>query len=172
MFGSLAHKEKEDVLGARPAVRPAARAQLPNGRPLGDYPETLVLYRKHAGEKAMGRGRVGTARLKQLRPGDVGMSIVTHLKLVCGAWKSRWREENLTRIRESERLIPVLPLDAGVGRYYGEVRADLERKGTPIGAYDLLIAAHALSLGLILVTNNTREFRRIPQLIVENWAEE
>jgi tRNA(fMet)-specific endonuclease VapC len=68
-------------------------------------------------------------------------------------------------------LIPVLPLEVSTGAHYGEVRAALERKGTPIGAYDLLIAAHALSLGLTLVTNNTREFRRVPHLIVENWAE-
>jgi tRNA(fMet)-specific endonuclease VapC len=112
------------------------------------------------------------ARLRQLKPGDVGMSIVTHLELVYGAWKSPWREENLARIRELERLIPVLPLDTSAGRHYGEVRAYLERKGTLIGAYDLLIAAHALALGLTLVTNNLREFRRVPQLVVENWAEE
>ena len=112
------------------------------------------------------------ARLRQLKPGDVGMSIVTHLELVYGAWKSLRREENLARIRELEQLIPVLPLDASAGRHYGEVRADLERKGTLIGAYDLLIAAHALALGLTLVTNNLREFRRVPQLLVDNWAEE
>lgn len=112
------------------------------------------------------------ARLQRLRPGDVGMSIITHLELVYGAWKSQRRQENLARIRELERLIPVLPLDIGADRHYGEVLADLERKGTPIGAYDLLIAAHALSLGLILVTNNPREFRRVPRLILENWAEE
>lgn len=112
------------------------------------------------------------AHLKQLMPGDVGMSIITYLELVYGACKSQRRQENLGHIRELERLIPVLSLDARASRHYGEVRADLERKGTPIGAYDLLIAAHALSLGLILVTNNAREFRRVPQLIVENWVDE
>jgi tRNA(fMet)-specific endonuclease VapC len=112
------------------------------------------------------------ARLQRLKAGDVGMSIITHLELVYGACKCQGRQENLSRIRELERLIPVLPMDTGVGRHFGEVRAALERKGTPIGAYDLLIAAHALSLGLILVTDNAREFRRIPQLNLENWAEE
>ncbi len=112
------------------------------------------------------------ARLQQLKPGDVGMSIITHLELVYGAYKSQRRQENLASIRALERLIPVLPLDVGVGQHYGEVRADMEGKGTPIGAHDLLIAAHALSLALILVTNNVREFRRIPQLSLENWAEE
>jgi tRNA(fMet)-specific endonuclease VapC len=112
------------------------------------------------------------ARLQQLKPGDVGMSIITHLELVYGAWKSQHREANLLRLRELERVILVLPLDAGASRHYGQVRAELERKGSPIGAYDLLIAAHALALGLTLVTNNAREFCRVPQLIVENWAEE
>ena len=99
------------------------------------------------------------------------MSIITHLELVYGAWKSQCREMNLLRIQELEQLIPVLPLDASVGRHYGEMRAELERKGSPIGAYDLLIAAQALTLGLTLVTNNTREFRRVPRLKLENWAE-
>lgn len=111
-------------------------------------------------------------RLRQLRQGDVGMSVITHLELVYGAWKSQHREANLLQIQALERLIPALPLDPNSGRHYGEVRAALERKGTPIGAYDLLIAAQALSLGLILVTNNAREFHRVLQLIVENWAEE
>jgi tRNA(fMet)-specific endonuclease VapC len=111
------------------------------------------------------------ARLQRLRPGDVGMSVITYLELVYGAWKSQRREENLERIKELEPLIPVLAIDASAGRHYGQVRAELERKGSPIGAYDLLIAAHALSLGLTLVTNNVREFRRIAQLRVENWAE-
>ncbi|SPE22457.1 tRNA(fMet)-specific endonuclease VapC [Acidobacteriia bacterium SbA2] len=112
------------------------------------------------------------ARLRDLRPGDVGMSVITHLEMVHGAWKSLRREENLGRIEELESLIPVLPLDASAGQHYGQVRAELERKGSPIGAYDLLIASHALSLGLTLVTNNVREFRRVPQLRVENWVEE
>ncbi len=111
------------------------------------------------------------SRLAGLRPGDVGMSVITDLELIYGAWKSKHREASLLRIQELERLIPVLPLDAGVGQTYGQMRAELERKGTPIGAYDLLIAAHALTLGLTLVTNNVREFRRVPRLIVENWAE-
>jgi len=111
------------------------------------------------------------ARLQRLRPGDVGMSVITYLELVYGAWKSQRREENLERIKDLELLVPVLAMDASTGQHYGQVRAELERKGSPIGAYDLLIAAHALSLGLTLVTNNVRELRRIAQLRVENWAE-
>jgi tRNA(fMet)-specific endonuclease VapC len=111
------------------------------------------------------------SRLQQLRPGDVGMSVVTFLELTYGAWKSQHPEENLARLEQLERLIPAQPLDSWVARDYARVRAELERKGTPIGAYDLLIAAHALSLGLTLVTNNLREFRRVPGLKVENWID-
>jgi tRNA(fMet)-specific endonuclease VapC len=110
-------------------------------------------------------------RFQNLRPGDVGMSVVTHLELVYGAWKSRDRDANLQRIQGLERLIPVLPLDGSVANHYGRLRAELESKGTPIGAYDLLIAAQALASGLTLVTNNVREFRRVPRLRIENWAQ-
>ena len=110
-------------------------------------------------------------RFRRLRPGDVGMSVVTNLELVYGAWKSQHREANLQQIHSLERLIPVLPLDASVSHHYGQIRAELESKGSPIGAYDLLIAAHARALGLTLVTNNVREFRRVPQLPVEDWTE-
>jgi tRNA(fMet)-specific endonuclease VapC len=111
------------------------------------------------------------ARLRQLRPGDIGMSVVTYLELVYGAWKSDQLETNLDRLEQLRNLIPVQSLAADVGRYYGRVRAELEKKGVPIGAYDLMIAAHALSLGLTVVTNNVREFARVDGLRLDNWAE-
>jgi len=110
------------------------------------------------------------ARLQQTRPGDLGMSVVTYLELSYGAWKSDRHEESLIGIERLRRLVPVAPLDESVASQYGRVRTELERKGTPIGPYDLLIAAHALNLGLILVTNNVREFARVGGLKVENWA--
>ena len=73
------------------------------------------------------------------------------------------------RVEEILALIEVLALDAGVDRYYAEIRAELEAQGTPIGPNDLLIASHALSHGLTLVTANSAEFARIPGLPVENW---
>src|SRR5436309_1231834 len=109
-------------------------------------------------------------RFERLRPGDVGMSIVTYLELVYGAWKSQRAEANLAIIEQLRLIIPVQPLEVGVATHYGRLRTDLERKGKPIGGYDLLIAAHALELGLILVTNNIREFARVDGLRVENWA--
>jgi tRNA(fMet)-specific endonuclease VapC len=110
------------------------------------------------------------SRFEKLRPGDVGMSIVTYLELVYGAWKSAPKQENVATVQELSRLIPVQPLDTAVADHYGRIRSELERAGSPIGAYDLLIAAHALSLDLTLVTNNLREFARIPGLRVENWT--
>jgi tRNA(fMet)-specific endonuclease VapC len=115
-------------------------------------------------------GRV-LSRLERMRPGDVGMSVVTYLELVYGAWKSQQVEANLAKIEQLRRLIPAQPLDADVAKHYGRLRADLEKKGVPIGAYDLLIAAHALTLGLTLVTNNLREFARVEGLRLDNWAE-
>jgi virulence-associated protein VagC len=71
---------------------------------------------------------------------------------------------------ESLSQLEIVPFDAVAAAAYGPVRAALERQGTPIGAMDMLIAAHALSLRLTLVTNNTREFARVQGLSVENWA--
>src|SRR5258708_24643251 len=110
------------------------------------------------------------SRFEKLRPGDVGMSIVTYLELVYGAWKSARKQENVATVQELSRLIPVQPLDTAVADHYGRIRSQLERARSPVGAYDLLIAAHALSLDLTLVTNNLREFARIPGLRVENWT--
>src|SRR5208337_1301800 len=80
------------------------------------------------------------ARLQRLRPGDVGMSVVTYLELVFGAWKSQAVESNLAGIERMRVLIPAQPHDVGVAEKYGRIRAELERLGRPIGAYDLLIA--------------------------------
>ncbi len=99
------------------------------------------------------------------------MSIVTYLELVYGAYKSQAVEANLAQLERLRLLISVLPLEVDVALHYGRLRTELERKGSTIGAYDLLIAAHALSLGLTLVTNNVREFRRVGALRLENWAE-
>lgn len=110
-------------------------------------------------------------RLERLRPGDVGMSVVTYLELVYGAHKSQQVEANVARIRQLSHLIPVQALDTTAATHYGRLRAGFAKSGPLIGAYDLLIAAHALTLGLTLVTNNVHEFRRVPGLRLENWAD-
>ena len=71
-------------------------------------------------------------RFSRVRPGDVGMSVITCLELVYGAWKSERAEANLKKIEELRAIIPVLPLETTVVEHYGRLRAELERKGTPI----------------------------------------
>lgn len=109
-------------------------------------------------------------RLARLVPGTVGMSLITFGELRFGAEKSIQRTRALATLDRLIELIPVLVPDAAVGERYGALRARLERAGTPIGNNDLWIAAHAQALGVTLVTNNTREFGRVPKLKLENWA--
>ena len=91
-------------------------------------------------------------------------------ELLYGAEKSAQPEHNLERIESFTARLEVLPFDDRAAAHFGSIRAELERKGEPIGAYDLMIAGHARSAGLRLVTNNEREFNRVPGLLVENWA--
>ena len=109
-------------------------------------------------------------RLERLSPGEVGMSVVTYGELCHGAAKSQHRTKSLRVLRELTELIAVLPLETSASEHYGKIRGALEQKGRPIGNNDLWIAAHALSLGVILVTNNIREFTRVPGLTSESWA--
>lgn len=88
--------------------------------------------------------------------------------LIVGAEKSVQVERNLHVIEGFTARLVVLPYDVDAANHTGQIRADLERKGTPVGAYDYMIAGHARSQGLIVVTNNRREFDRVPGLRVEN----
>jgi tRNA(fMet)-specific endonuclease VapC len=101
---------------------------------------------------------------------DVVTSVVCAAELRFGAEKSKRRAEAMRRLDVFLRAVRALPLEVTVLEAYGHVRADLARRGKPIGPLDTFIAAHALSLGLILVTNNTRELRRVPGLVVEDWS--
>ena len=104
-----------------------------------------------------------------LLPSQVGISSITQAELDFGVAKSGSRRN---RRALDKFLLPleVYNFDARAARIYGDLRAQLEAAGTPIGAMDTLIAAHALALGHIMVTNNTREFQRVPHLQLENWA--
>jgi tRNA(fMet)-specific endonuclease VapC len=102
--------------------------------------------------------------------GDIGISTVTLAELHYGAAKSQFPERNQQALTAFTLPLEIVPFDAAAAAAYGPVRAALERQGTPIGAMDMLIAAHALSLRLTLVTNNTREFARVQGLSVENWT--
>lgn len=112
-------------------------------------------------------GKIGT-KLTSLPPGSVCTSIIVAAELRFGAAK---RKSGLLSERISLALdsLDVVPFEAPADEVYARSRASLERRGTPIGANDLLIAAHALALGCVLVTANEREFRRVEGLEVENW---
>jgi tRNA(fMet)-specific endonuclease VapC len=109
--------------------------------------------------------------LKKLDLGDVFLSVITLAELEYGVEKSEHREKNKIALIGFLSPFEVLPFSHKAAVAYGEIRATLEKKGQIIGPYDLLIAAHALSEDIILVTNNVREFARIPNLQVENWSE-
>lgn len=101
---------------------------------------------------------------------ELAMSVVTLGELRFGAEKSQSRERSLIAITRLVQLIPVYALPEIAGEHYGQIRADLNHIGQPIGNNDLWLAAHARAAGWILVTNNEREFIRVPGLQVENWV--
>ena len=109
-------------------------------------------------------------RFERCAIGDIGLSTVTLAELQYGVEKSAFPARNQEALEAFTLPLALVPFDADAAVAYGPVRAALERQGTPIGAMDLLIAAHALSLRVILVTNNTREFARVEGLQVENWV--
>jgi len=97
------------------------------------------------------------------------MSSITLGELHYGAEKSARRSENLTAVEHFVARLDVLPFEAKAAAHYGQLRAELERAGTPCGPHDMQIGGHARSEGLIVVTNNVREFARMPGLRTENW---
>lgn len=107
---------------------------------------------------------------REYQVGDIAISSITLAELRYGVAKSHYREKNAKALDEFILPLEILPFDEEATRTYGEIRAALEKAGTPIGSMDLLIAAHAASLGVALVTNNTREFSRVPDLILADWT--
>ncbi len=110
-------------------------------------------------------------RLLEHEPEEVCISSITYYELMYGVEKSQARERN--HLALTLFLSPITILDYGekAAEESGRVRAELERRGTPIGPMDIQIAGHARSEGLILVTNNTREFESVERLVIENWTE-
>jgi tRNA(fMet)-specific endonuclease VapC len=109
-------------------------------------------------------------RFTRAAPGSLGISIITWGELCFGAAKSSDAAGAHSLLEQFSRVVQVVPLTPEAGLHYGEVRASLQRAGAPIGNNDLWIAAHALALGVPLVTNNVREFERVPGLKLENWV--
>jgi tRNA(fMet)-specific endonuclease VapC len=110
-------------------------------------------------------------RFRKLRPGEAALSVITYGELLYGAAKSEQRVRAIEQLHELVRVLPALSLPEAAAEAYGTIRAELELNGEMIGNNDLWIAAHALAAGLILVTNNEKEFRRVRRLKVQNWTE-
>ncbi len=108
-------------------------------------------------------------RIRRLRIGDLGMSTIVLSELQYGVTKSAQPQRNQAVLDAFVASLEIAVYDAQASVVYGPVRAELENHGQPIGPMDLLIAAHALSLGATLVTHNTREYNRVPGLRVEDW---
>jgi tRNA(fMet)-specific endonuclease VapC len=109
-------------------------------------------------------------RLRTTNISEISISSITLSELFYGVSKSSKPEQNFLALTQFVAPLEILPFNGEAAQYYGNLRAHLEKQGTPIGSLDMLIAAHALSLGSILVTNNVKEFRRVPNLNIENWA--
>jgi len=109
-------------------------------------------------------------RFKVMELGQVGISSIAVSELQYGVSKSKRKNENQQRLDEFLLPFEIVPYDEKASRQYGDIRADLEKRGVVIGPLDLLIAAQAVSRDLVLVTNNEKEFERIKSLEVENWV--
>ena len=110
-------------------------------------------------------------KLQEVDPADVCISSITYAALVHGVEKSAAIDKNRLALSLLLANIEILDFDVDAAECYGKIRADLEKKGTPIGPLDMMIAGHAMSLGYKVVTNNVKEFKRVSDLKVENWTE-
>ncbi len=109
-------------------------------------------------------------RFLEYQVGDIGISSITLSELRYGVAKSTHREKNAKALDEFIIPLELVSYDESAAHVYGDIRAALEKAGTPIGSMDMLIAAHAVSLGIPLVTNNIREFLRVPSLKIIDWT--
>ena len=109
-------------------------------------------------------------RLKKTPVGDVCISVITKSELLYGVAVSPRRQQDEAALHAFLRYVEVLDFPDEAAPHYAKIRADLKTRGTMIGANDLFIAAHARALGRTLVTNNTSEFGRVPDLAIENWT--
>lgn len=108
-------------------------------------------------------------KFMELDPDDICISSITYAELAYGVEKSQARDKNRIALTVLLSEIQIVPFDDLAAQVYGMVRADLQKKRTPIGSLDTLIAAHAKALNLTLITNNTRESARVDGLLLEDW---
>ncbi|WP_019936172.1 tRNA(fMet)-specific endonuclease VapC [Bordetella sp. FB-8] len=102
--------------------------------------------------------------------GQISISTITLMELIYGAEKSAEPEANLAIVEGLAARLEVLDYNSAAAAHTGQIRAELAKQGSPVGPYDAQIAGHARSLGLVVVTNNTREYQRIPGLRIEDWV--
>lgn len=112
-----------------------------------------------------------TNRLASQQPEDIVISTITQLELYYGAYRSVQHQRNLEILQRFFSQFNIIHLDSEAARIAGRIRADLAASGTPIGPYDVQIAAIAMANNLILVTHNTKEFNRVNGLQIEDWEE-
>ena len=110
-------------------------------------------------------------RLQEIDPEDICVSSVTYAELVHGVEKSAAVEKNRLALLMLLANIEILNFDVDAADCYGKIKADLDKKGTPIDPLDMMIAGHAMSMGYAVVTNNVKEFSGVQGLILENWTE-
>jgi len=108
-------------------------------------------------------------QFRQTQISDIGISSITYSELEYGIRKSTKPEQNQFALSQFLAPLEILSYDGVAAHYYGNIRAYLEKQGTPISSLDMLIAAHSLSLNCTLITNNEKEFIRVPNLKVANW---
>ena len=109
-------------------------------------------------------------KFKQYDIGDISLSSITVSELYYGAYKSQYIEKNLLALEHFLQPFNIVEYDLKASIEYGQIRATLERRGNIIGGLDMQIAAHARSLDMTLVTNNTKKFIRVDDLILDNWV--
>ena len=108
-------------------------------------------------------------KIKENRENGLFISSITLAELEYGVRASASPDKNFISLLKFLTIVEVLPFDSSASAEYGIIRADLRKKGTPIGSMDMLIAAHARSEGMTVVTHNTREFERVENLSLEDW---
>jgi len=109
------------------------------------------------------------SRLSHLTPEEVGISGIVAAELWFGVANSQKKKKNASALKDFLEFVTLLDWPCEASMLYGQIRAQLQKTGKPIGAMDLLIASHARYIDAVLVTNNTREFERVPDLKIENW---
>jgi tRNA(fMet)-specific endonuclease VapC len=109
-------------------------------------------------------------RFRQLAMEQICVSVVTYAELLYGVERSSSKRINRPIVDDFVRHLDVIAWDEAAAEQYGKIRADLEARGEPIGAMDMMIAAHAKSIKAVLITNNQKHFARIKRLMAENWV--